>query len=291
MLRKLLLILCIGTIWFGNPIYGSASDSHDRYATYASGDRPVDRNKLEEFDRLADSVYRYTSDGNILEVRKRIAQMEKLFAQIRFEGAASVEGVGALSECIVDMKRIVNQATIQPERWLEAAATVRLAADALTHPEQPMWHQYYKVMNDDIERMEQGLAAETGGAAAIRAAFAAFQQHYNVIRPAAAIQRASEEIEKLDSMMAYLRQRITKDKVEREDLRKILPVGRQWVNELFFGKKDVPTFMPIVGTNDQWIWTLWIGTVVVIVLGYVAWRKYRYEKKAEAERRRRKPER
>ena len=100
-------------------------------------------------NQIADEMYKQTMDGQVTEARNKLMQMSDQIPKIHFEGITSVEGLNALTETITRAKRVYNAADYSPEEGQVAVAKIRLATDALSHKNQPMWLQYYKVLQND----------------------------------------------------------------------------------------------------------------------------------------------
>lgn len=284
MLRKLLCTSFICMILLGclpNQIVSLASDASSIInETVISAEQ--ENETLVQFNQSADAVYRYALEGDLPKVRGELTRLEQLVKRIHLGKLTTVEGVKAISDSVVETKRAVNAVRIDMDRWLVVTAKLRLAADALNHPQQPMWLQYYKVFSDDLNQMEQGLAQKQD--AKTKSAYNSFLQHYRIIRPAAIIQRSPEAIERFDSYLTFLRKKVASNPIVKSETEDAVNLGRELVQEMFLKKKDTPTFVPISGGDDPWIWTIGIGAVVISVLSYVGYRKYQYEKLLELQR-------
>ncbi|WP_246061807.1 sporulation protein YpjB [Paenibacillus oralis] len=246
----------------------------------ASGPAPVSQvsdeergDKLKQLEAAAEALYGHMQQGHAQEAH---AEMERLIAALEgvsFKGLTSVEGIHALAESIMNVRETLARAEIVPEEWTRSSAVLRLAVNSLLHKDKGLWLQYYKVMADDMQQMSN---ARVGGQSEkLRAAFQNLQQHYETIRPAAAIRRDPSAVNRFDSWMSYA-ERLSSDKpVDEAALKQAIRQGESALKALFGRKGEEPVFLPIAGYENPWYWSGLIGLWIVLALGYTGLRKYR----------------
>lgn len=278
MFPRFLLFTILFSLLVGCQSVHSSSDMHiEQPATSQIESNPEVRTQiLEKFNQTAEIVYQGAIEGNLTDVRSNVAQLESMLKQIPLGELTSVEGIRALTNSIVETKRVVNAVKVDLNRWRFTTAKMRLAVDALTHPKQPMWVQYYKVFLDDIDQLER--AVKAGQGTNTLQAFRGFQEHYELIRPSAIIQRDPSTIEAADSYVSYLQTRAMAQPLSKDQVLEAIVMAKPILQQLFQKTTDSPTFVPIGTEDDIWVWTFGIGAVVITVLSYVGWRKYQYEK-------------
>lgn len=221
---------------------------------------------LTTLNGLADQFYIAAKAEDIGEARKHIVAINDLVVSVPFDGLATVEGVEALLETIISAKQVFAAISLEKQDAIVAAAKVRLAVDALSHPKNPMWLQYYNVLKADGLALHK--AVNSDDKAQISAALQRMLAHYAIIRPALLINRAPSEVNKLDSYLKYLH---TEPSV-------ILKKGEYelMLSELF-ERQVSSTYVELQAQQQvSMLWTAVIGGLIISVLGYVAWRKYEY---------------
>ncbi|MDT3426792.1 sporulation protein YpjB [Paenibacillus forsythiae] len=259
----------------GAPVGGA--DSGQALSPAGSTQSPVAaRADALELERQAEALYGYVTEGNINKARETTDAISRQFVQSSFEGLTSVEGVNALSGAIIDMKAAVAGVNLQPERWETAAARLRLAANSLAHPRQPMWLQYYKLIREDLDDMEQSAAGSdlTGWKAAV----SRIQERYDTIRPAVIIARKPEEVNRFDAWLSYAGGLASGSRPPgREELRDAVSQGREAARVMFGKEKDEPALsLPLA--PRQYGLAGWLGAgFILAALAYTAYRKYRGE--------------
>jgi sporulation protein YpjB len=233
--------------------------------------------QIELLNAAADEMYRSAMDGDLDTARGKLAELGERVTATRFDGIASIEGVGALSEAIVQAKRVFQAVKYSPEQGKLAAAKIRLATDALTHANQPMWLQYYNVMIEDAERLEQAVRA--GDKPASLAALGQLSARYAVIRPSVLITREPQEAEKIESLFAFFNNQLNAPQWEPDTLDNGMKQLRLAIDELF-GRADKSAYAPFVDRPRPIVWITGIGSIIAAVLAFAWWRIFRYERTA-----------
>lgn len=232
--------------------------------------------KAEFLDKTAAEMYKDAAGGKVMEARNKLIQIGDQIPKISFEGMASIEGIAALTEAVTNAKRVYNAASFSPGEGLVAAARIRLATDALTHKNQPMWLQYDKVLHEDIAALEQGLMR--GKKQDSLAAFGKLEQHISIIKPSLQISRDPSEVEKLDSIMAFVRTSLNRDPIDVKQAQKAKDTLHQILDEIFLKKKDATAYLPLPDPKQPIIWSLVMGAIIISVLTYAGWRMFKTQK-------------
>jgi len=233
---------------------------------------PMQEERIAFLNQIADDMYKQTMDGQVSEARNKLMQMSDQIPKIHFEGITSVEGLNALTETITQAKRVYNAAAYSPEEGQIAVAKIRLATDALTHKNQPMWLQYHKVLQNDTNILNEAVKANKQKEAL--ANFGKLSQHIAIIHPSLLISRDAASVEKLDSLLAFIRTNLNTQPMSTRQLESGLDHLNQVLDDLFLKNKDAIAFVPITDPRQPIIWSLGIGLIIVSVLSFVGWRMY-----------------
>jgi sporulation protein YpjB len=230
--------------------------------------------QVERLNDTADEMYRFVMDGNIDKARDKLDEVGNKITQIRFDGITSVEGVGALSNAIVQAKRSFQAVNVSEEEVKGAAAKIRLATDALTHANQPMWLQYYKSMKETARQLEAAVQNKDKQEASAK--LDQLHERYEIIRPSLLISRQPFEVEKVDSLFAFLRSQLSKPELDA----KLTGGGIDQFHltlDALFGRQDKAAFIPVDDSPVPLPSVMAIGSVIVAVLAFAAWRIFKFE--------------
>ncbi|NHN28698.1 hypothetical protein G9U52_02500 [Paenibacillus sp. S3N08] len=225
--------------------------------------------KLELLNQTADDMYKKVMQGDLAGGRAALQQLSEQIPQIRYEGITTLEGLNALTTTITQSKRVFNAVNLSPEEGQVSVATIRLATDALTHPREPMWIQHYRLLQDDLEQMERSMHAQNKPE--LLAADAKFRQHIAVLHPSLLISRDPIEIEKLDSLVLFISDQVRSEQELYKQILNVMPSLRHTIDVLFL-KKEATAYLPIIDDHNPILWTLVMGTIILTVLSFVAWR-------------------
>ncbi|MEK3915038.1 sporulation protein YpjB [Paenibacillus sp. FSL H7-0331] len=225
--------------------------------------------KLEVLNQTADDMYKKVMQEDLAGGRAILQLLSEQIPLIRYEGITTLEGLNALTETITQAKRTFNAANLSPAEGQVSAATIRLATDALTHSNEPMWLQYYNPLMSDLKQMEQ--ASQEQKKPELVQAANAFRQHIAIIHPSLLISRDPIEIEKLDSMVLFVTDQVRSEQEPYKQVLNVMPTLRNTIDVLFL-KKDATAYLPIIDDQNPIIWKLVLGAVILAVLAFAAWR-------------------
>lgn len=231
-----------------------------------------DRKKAELLNQTADLLYQSVTAGKLDEAKVRLLLMEQQMTRIRFDGLTTVEGVHALSDSLLMAKRTFAAVNLSAPEWTVAAARVRLAADALTHPNEPMWLQQYKLFKTDIKRLADALITLDSNAS--KQAVQTLDGHYSLIRPAVWINRSPGSANKADSLLLFLTARAQQGDKGLLQMAGAIRELDKLIDELFL-QKEQPTFLPVTVHESPIILIVFVALFILAVLLYAGWRKYK----------------
>lgn len=229
---------------------------------------------IQQLNQEATSLYRHALDHNIEEVRNGIMRISERLEHISFEGQTTVEGIHALSETIVEVKQAAVRVKSDDTGLQQASAKLRLAADSLANPSKPLWLQYYKIVQDDLQAISTAVSQHEK-AAALTSRYALLEEHYETIRPAAMIRREPYEIAQLDAWLSHTKGLTGAKQPDITQLQSMISQGEELVNQLFGREKDESAFVPFVQGPNRRAAGLFITSVIVAALTYAGYRKYR----------------
>lgn len=248
-------------------------------AEKSAGKVPVlkvaDPSGLAPLTLTAQNFYEKTRKGDYLGARSELELLGQQLTRIRFEGITSIEGVDALTQSVVEAKRVFNNIRLSRADAMIAAAKIRLAVDALSHKNQPMWLQYFKVLSADLQ--EFSTAVKQKNPQSSKEILERMKQHYLIIRPSVVISRNAAMVEKADSLFRFAESQLAASKPQFSSLETVLDEFRKVWNEIF-GKQDADAYAPVIDQPKPFLWTAGMAAVILAVLAFVGWRKYKYER-------------
>jgi len=259
-----LLIILIGAILLAGCSSQTAASPKPAQSAEQDG-------KLRAMNDAAGEVYKLTKEGKYKEARDQLQQFTNLMTKVSYQGVTTADGLSELTSLVVEARGVFTQVKFSPEQGLLAAAKLRLAADALTNRESPMWLEYRKVFRADAERL--GLALKDKDIAQATAELQVFQQHYRLIRPAVMISTSAALVEKLDSWFIFMHGLLTQPRVDFKKANAGIMHTDELIAELF-GGTEREAIVPPSPDSSTIAWASVLSAIIIAVLAYVGWRKY-----------------
>ncbi|MCZ4141753.1 hypothetical protein BZG17_28535, partial [Escherichia coli] len=108
---------------------------------------------IQQLNEAAAALYRHVLDKDIEQVQEGISRISQRLEHISFDGQATVEGIHALTETVVEVKEAAARVRNDEVSLQQASAKLRLAADSLANPAKPLWLQYFKIMQNDLQAL------------------------------------------------------------------------------------------------------------------------------------------
>jgi len=235
----------------------------------------LQRQTMRQMDEAAESAYQSANRGDLAEAKTRVAQLSVLSTKLSYDGLTNVEGVEAVTGSIAGAMQALNSVSPEKGAIVAKVASVRLAVDALAHRQQPMWLEYRGPLEEALDRMASAVEAKDDPRAS--EALAAWRIRVAVVHPAIIVSRDASEAVKLDSITAFLTNGLRS--ADWDGLAQAMPSLKSALVEVFAGE-DRETVSPLLPTAEPphpIIWSFGLGSFIVAVLGYVAWRKYQAE--------------
>ncbi len=233
----------------------------------------VQRQTMRLMNDAAEEAYQSVQKGDLERTKERLAQLSVLSTKLSYEGLASVEGIEAVTGSIHAALRSLNAVSPDHRSATIKVATARLAVDALSHREQPMWLGFRDALSGDLEKLAMAAEAENDPAAS--EALASWRGHLSMVRPAVVVSREPSDAVKLDSITAFLTNALRS--ADWSGLRQAMPNLESALGEVFADQDRETTVTPLAPTAEPphpILWSLGLGAFIVTVLTYVAWRRY-----------------
>lgn len=232
------------------------------------------RQKSEDWLQIADLIVLYIEKGKYLEARNQVMELSRDFAKANFSTKElNIEAVHVLSDELVWLEHHLNQVVVSnPAELRRRAIRLKLAFDALSHPNQPLWKQRYQPIKAKIAQFYQ--AKKERDPKGMTKAIIDLVQEYQLIRSAIVVSKRPDTVNKLDSLVRFM---------DQQKATKMQTVGvkrfEQVIDPLFFGSdQDVlSAYRPYVDTGVELI-IIWICFWLAAMFAYVAYKNYQTRK-------------
>lgn len=229
---------------------------------------------LDELTALSQKLVDQTKNNQIAEARNTLALLSETFTRVNFDGIATVEGIEALSSTIIKTKHAFAPIKLQQEEALYFVTMLHLGIDALNHEQRPLWQRYDRVLIQDVEEIEKFMNNHQW--TDVDNQLVLLQRHFELIRPAIFITYSAQVVQKMDSLVQFTQQQFNQSEVNHSQVTFALTQLKEALDALFRGEeKDV--FSTGTFPESPILITFMVGSIVITVLSFVAWKRYRIE--------------
>lgn len=260
-IRYLLFFLAIGLLlsW---PIHN----------LYSKLGQPMEQKQLAALDKIANELLTNAKKGDFEAAQQRIMQLADRFPNQQLPMPIRIESLNAVTQSILAAKQSFSSTNVSEQQLLWHATQVRVAIDALTHVQQPMWRSYYTSFATQVQNLQQ--SAVERDFQQFREQFEENYRLYLAIKPAMSIQLPEGQMSAISSPYDVISKEMRNAQMDWQLVREALRDLSGSVQNAFVGA-DQSTFARLMMRPDSpAAMIVTISIAVMVALAYVAWRKY-----------------
>ncbi|MGO0061036.1 sporulation protein YpjB [Brevibacillus fluminis] len=258
---KILLLLLVSGLALSWPMYTILS----------SMEKSDEQQQFSRVDKLAEELLALTKKGDMEQARIKIQNLADIFPSQTLPVSIKIESLNAVTQSILAARNVFSAGKADDDKLLWHATQVRVAIDALTHPNQAMWRNYYTSFTSQMQNLLQ--ASVERDAEELRDQFAENYRLFLAIKPAMSVQLPEPEMEKINASYDALIKQVRNETVDWQVVRETLRDLNASISAAFLGD-DRHAISDWLDTRSLVMLSASIGTLVSITLAYVAWRKY-----------------
>lgn len=219
----------------------------------------------QQFLEKAEQLQSLIENDNFLEARQLLMQMNHLFTQLPFDQRTTVEGMQALADTMIQLKHLLADVQLQPEKIRKTARQLALAADALVHSGHASKDALWKERARQILSLVQTMRHQHLD----RQSFQQLDESYTEIRPALLVSQPPELVAQLDALFVRMKQLYLQNTPEPQALSTVFTQWEDLFKQATLGK-DKPTFAEVMTTPLSQL-ILGLSAFVILSLAYAAW--------------------
>ncbi|WP_335869702.1 sporulation protein YpjB [Bacillus sp. 2205SS5-2] len=230
----------------------------------------AEESPLSELDYIADKALEMTKAGKYEEAKKLLEYFSNEFTTITVhEQSFTMDELRIVTLSYDGALQSVNSANLPTEERIKSVTSFRLVVDALSSEYQPLWTQ----MENRIMRAynEVKVAAEHKNHESYHRSLNVFLSQYSVIQPSIKLDVKVENVQRLDTQIAYIDHYRTEVMESAEALEQINEL-EQDLEQLF------DNMMEDEADPSLWWVIITTGSIIMGTLSYVSFRKYSVEK-------------
>jgi len=224
---------------------------------------------------MADEALQLTKFSRLEEAKSILQRFADLFSEQGVKDKRfTMDQLRVLTVSHHEAMRAVTSIDMNQDERIRIVTSFRLAADAITSTHQPMWVEMEAPIMSDLQEVKN--AALEGNEQAYNQSLNTFISTYTTIQPSLKIDLSAEKLQKLDSKITFI-DRYRSNFSEEE-----------WAGHLEALEQDLKKLFtnPDEDEADPSLW--WVismtGSIIIVTLSYVSWRKYKGQKQASKKR-------
>ncbi|WP_026694839.1 sporulation protein YpjB [Peribacillus kribbensis] len=234
---------------------------------------------LEKLDQIADEALQLVKSDRIPETASVLKYFSSQFLSMTPKDYPfSMDEQRTITVSQQEALRTVQSTSTPLKDKISAVTTFRLLIDAISSNHQPMWTEMEGRMMETFNSAEEAL--RKNDREKFEEDFSQLLSEYSLIHPSLQVDIAPEKIQKVDAKFSYMQQ-YDPLAMEAENTPEEMEALRGDLKSIFEEVKKDET--------DPSLWWVMIstGSIIILTLSYVGWRKYIGSKESENTRKER----
>lgn len=280
-----LFIVLFVTAGCGNRL--ESADAALSRAGYGGADKqPVERNQLNQLNQLSEQLYTAAQAGNRQLAYTHINRLQLAAGKASIRRLGTAAGWRAFDNSVKKLKSILERKKAGSEGYI-VAAKLKLAVDAISMPNSPLWLQYHEVIVDDWTRMRKAWQASSdsrisGAAASLHV----YRMHVERLEIAALMGHKDKPLMLLQEQLHHMGQLLDAAHGASIEPYRILAAfsaleeTAAWLfDEALAAEAELGAGIPFHQSIsvEEWLALFFIAGFILVILAYAIWRKYAYE--------------
>lgn len=234
------------------------------FSVYADQKTPA--KELDELDTLSDEVLQLVRSERYEDAKKILDYFSNQFSSVSVNGSPfTVDERRILTGTHDEAVEAITNQSIKNDERINSVTKFRLAVDAVSSGEQPLWTQmeepvmstYREMKNaillDDKEKFDEKLDS--------------FLSLYQIIYPSLKLDVSAAQFQELNSLVEFMntyRLQVFNQQGDLEEVTQLESELQDVFNQLYEDEADPSLWWVIIST----------GSIIILTLSYVGWRKY-----------------
>lgn len=234
--------------------------------TYAASDQAG----WEKLDQISDTALQLAKNERFEEAKEVLTYFSKEFLKLHArEQLKSADELRAITITHEGALKTLTASTLPTEERIDKVIQFRLVVDAIHSTHQPLWSEMKEPIMEAFQQLKQ--TVERGEQQAFETSLQQFLNQYEIIEPSVKIDVEPEWAKQVDIDLQRLQTPQFRQLSQDEQMKQLNDM-EQHLQEVFdHVKKDE--------ADSSLLWVMIsTGSIIILTLTYVGWRKYRGEK-------------
>lgn len=233
---------------------------------------------IEELDQLSDEALQLVKSSRYEDAKKLLEYFSNQFITYTMENHAfSIDELRIVTLTSNEAIEAVANGSMNHDERINRVTKFRLAMDAITSTNQPLWTEMEGSIMTVLGGMKE--AALKGEQENFHSHLNSFLSLYEVIYPSLKLDVPVQRVQKIDARINYVdhyRSQVLTDEASQQELVALESDLKDLFNEMSEDEADPSLWWVIITT----------GSIIIVTLSYVGWRKYKGDKERERAKKR-----
>lgn len=233
---------------------------------------------IEKLDQISDEALQMVKSSRYEDARKLLEYFSNEFLTYTMENHGfSIDEARIVTLANNEAIEAMGDGSMNHDERINRVTKFRLVMDAISSSNQPLWTE----MEGSIMTVFEGMkdAAMKGEHERFHSHLNSFLSLYEVIYPSMKLDVPVQTVQQIDARIHFIdeyRQRVLSDAESRQELEVLEDDLRKLFDEISEDEADPSLWWVIITT----------GSIILVTLSYVGWRKYKGDKEREREKKR-----
>lgn len=232
----------------------------------------------DKLDELSGQALMMVKQERYEEAKQLLQQFSNEFLMVNIQNRSfSMDELRIITVTHNSAVEAVTSTSLSVEERIRKVTQFRLVIDAISSEYQPLWTEMEDSIMTTFSAMKQTLL-EDGDNKSYQHQLNLFLSKYEIIQPSIKVDIPADKIQKIDSHINFL------DSYREEELKKSTRL--QQMEQMEIDLKQLFDKMTEDDADPSLIWVMIsTGSVIILTLSYVAWRKYKGDKQKKLPKR------
>ncbi|CAH1218309.1 hypothetical protein PAECIP111893_04390 [Paenibacillus plantiphilus] len=279
-----LFIVLFVTAGCGNRL--ESADAALSSAGYGGADKQQS-GALNQLNQLSEQLYTAAQAGNRQLAYTHINRLQLAAGKASIRRLGTTAGWRAFDNNVKKMRDILERKKAGSEGYI-VAAKLKLAVDAISRPDSPLWLQYHEVLVDDWTRMRKAWQASSDSRmSGAVASLHVYRMHVERLEIAALMGHKDKPLMLLQEQLHHMGQLLDAaygaNSIESYRILaafSALEETSAWLfDEALAAEAELGAGIPFHQSIsvEEWLALFFIAGFILVILAYAIWRKYAYE--------------
>lgn len=234
------------------------------FSVYANQQSP--KYGLEELDTLSDEVLQLVRSERYDDAKKILEYFSNQFSSVTVsESPFTIDERRILTGAHEEAVEAITNTSLNEDERLHSVQKFRLAVDAVSSGQEPMWTQMEETVMTTYRDMENAVLMEDKEL--YNEKLDMFISLYQIIYPSLKLDVSIAQFQKLNSLVEFIstyRLQVFQNKQNQEELQSLEAELQDVFNQVYEDEADPSLWWVIIST----------GSIIILTLSYVGFRKY-----------------